>query len=47
VVSEEEIRAELGSRFEILDLHEFRFEHSPGKAGCPLGWSVFMRRRSG
>lgn len=45
VVSEEEIRAELGSLFDILDLHEFRFDESPGKDNRPLGWSVFMRRR--
>lgn len=43
-VTEEEIRAELGSLFEILDLHEVRFDESPGKEGRPLGWSVFMRR---
>ena len=47
VVSEEEIRAELGSLFDILDLHEFRFDESSGKADRPLGWSIFMRRRSG
>lgn len=47
VVHEEELRAELGSLFDILDLHEFRFDESPGKAGRPLGWSAFMRRRGG
>ena len=47
VVTEEELTAELGSLFEIVDLHEFRFDESPGREGRPLGWSVFMRRRGG
>jgi cyclopropane fatty-acyl-phospholipid synthase-like methyltransferase len=46
-VTGEEIRAELGSLFDILDLHEFRFDKSPNRLGRPLGWSVFMRRRNG
>jgi len=47
VVSEHEIRAELGSLFDILDLHEFRFDESPQSSVRPLAWSVFMRKRSG
>jgi len=42
-VSEEEIRRELGSLFEIVQLREFRFE-DPGGVPGPLGWSVLMRR---
>jgi SAM-dependent methyltransferase len=44
VVSEDEIRAELGPLFDILELHEFRF--ATKKADFrPLGWSILMRRR--
>jgi methyl halide transferase len=44
VVSEEEIRAELGSVFEIVRLREFRFDLTLGDAGQPLGWSCLLRR---
>jgi SAM-dependent methyltransferase len=44
VVSEEEIRAELGSVFEIVKLREFRFDLTLGNAGQPLGWSCLLRR---
>jgi methyl halide transferase len=43
VVSEAEIRQELGRGFEIVRLREFRFDESQG---CPrfLGWSCLLRR---
>jgi SAM-dependent methyltransferase len=45
VVSEEEIRRELGQLFEIRRLREFRFDLT-GAGGTPfLGWSCFLRRR--
>ena len=45
VVSEEEIRRELGRNFEIVGLREFHFDSvDPGEAG-PLGWSCLVRRR--
>ncbi|MGD1019359.1 MAG: class I SAM-dependent methyltransferase [Verrucomicrobiia bacterium] len=44
VVSEDEIRAELGTLFDIVELHEFRF--AMNKRGLrPLAWSILMRRR--
>jgi 2-polyprenyl-3-methyl-5-hydroxy-6-metoxy-1,4-benzoquinol methylase len=44
VVTEEEIRRELGSLFEILELREFRFStHQPDFR--PLAWSILMRRK--
>ncbi len=44
VVSEDEIRAELGTLFEIVELHEFRF--ALNKRGLrPLAWSILMRRK--
>ena len=45
VVSEQEIRAELGSIFEIVRLREFRFDAIGGDAG-PLAWSCLLRRTS-
>jgi SAM-dependent methyltransferase len=44
VVSEAEIRAELGSHFEIVRLREFRFDPTKGEVGQPLGWSSLLRR---
>jgi 2-polyprenyl-3-methyl-5-hydroxy-6-metoxy-1,4-benzoquinol methylase len=44
-VSEEEIRAELGSLFEIIDLSEFRFDLSPSDAEAFLAWSCFAKRQ--
>jgi SAM-dependent methyltransferase len=44
VVSEQEIRAELGPLFEILDLREFRLTTNQ-EGFRPLGWSIFMRRK--
>jgi SAM-dependent methyltransferase len=44
VVSEQEIRAELGPLFDILELREFRF--TTNQDGFrPLGWSILMRRK--
>jgi len=45
VVSEEQIRDELGSIFQILDLHEFRFDESPGVPERFLGWSCLVAKR--
>jgi 2-polyprenyl-3-methyl-5-hydroxy-6-metoxy-1,4-benzoquinol methylase len=44
-VSEEEIRGELGGLFQVLDLHEFRFDASPQVEDRPLGWSALMERK--
>jgi len=44
VVSEQEIRAELGPLFDIIELREFRFASNQGDFR-PLGWSVLMRRK--
>lgn len=45
-VTEEEIRNELGSLFEILDLREFHFDEVANSDDDyrPLGWSCLMRR---
>jgi hypothetical protein len=45
VVSEEEIRAELGSLFDIVGLREFRFDQVEQGGGPFLGWSCLLRRR--
>lgn len=44
VVSEEEIHRELGQTFQILDLHEFRFDPMPGTDIRFLGWSCLLSR---
>ena len=44
VVSEAEVRAELGPMFHILELREFRFT-SRQKDFRPLAWSILMRRK--
>jgi hypothetical protein len=44
VVSEEEIRAELGSLFEITRLREFRFDVNEKLGTAPLAWSCLLRR---
>ena len=46
VVSEEQIRKELGSLFEIVQLREFRFDQSPIDSNRYLGWSCLLRRGS-
>jgi hypothetical protein len=45
VVSEEEIRAELGRLFEIKQLREFRFDSPPGRSESFLAWSCLVRKR--
>jgi methyl halide transferase len=45
VVTEEEIRNELGAAFQILDLHEFRFDETPGVPERFLGWSCLVEKR--
>jgi hypothetical protein len=45
VVTEEELRGELGSAFQILDLHEFRFDEAPGVTERFLGWSCLVEKR--
>src|SRR5690606_16631897 len=44
VVTEEQIRSELGAAFEIVDLREFRFDEAPGVSERFLGWSCLLRR---
>jgi hypothetical protein len=45
VVTEEQIRDELGLGFQILDLHEFRFDEAPGIPERFLGWSCLLEKR--
>ena len=45
VVTEEQIRDELGQAFQLLDLHEFRFDEAPGVAERFLGWSCLVEKR--
>jgi SAM-dependent methyltransferase len=45
VVTEEQIRAELGSLFDIVRLNEFRFDQVEGDGTRILGWSCLARRR--
>jgi SAM-dependent methyltransferase len=45
VVTEEQIRDELGLAFRILDLHEFRFDEVPGVPERFLGWSCVVEKR--
>jgi SAM-dependent methyltransferase len=45
VVTEEQIRDELGVAFHILDLHEFRFDEAPGVPVSFLGWSCLVEKR--
>lgn len=45
VVTEEEIRTEIGAAFEILDLHEIRFDEAPGVPVRFLGWSCLVKKR--
>jgi 2-polyprenyl-3-methyl-5-hydroxy-6-metoxy-1,4-benzoquinol methylase len=44
VVTAEEIRAELGSLFEIVRLREFRFDQVEADGMRYLGWSCLLRR---
>lgn len=45
VVTEEQIREELGLAFQILDLQEFRFDEAPGITERFLGWSCLVEKR--
>ena len=45
VVTEKQIRDELGLAFEILDLHEFRFDEAPSVPERFLGWSCLVEKR--
>ena len=45
VVTEEEIRSELGVVFEVKDLHEFRFDTTPILAERFLAWSCLVEKR--
>jgi methyl halide transferase len=45
VVTEEQLRDELGLAFQILDLHEFRFDEAPGVSERFLGWSCLVEKR--
>jgi SAM-dependent methyltransferase len=45
VVTEEEIRDELGAAFQILDLREFRFDEAPNVPERFLGWSCLVEKR--
>jgi SAM-dependent methyltransferase len=45
VVTEEQLRDELGLAFRILDLHEFRFDEAPGIPERFLGWSCLVEKR--
>src|SRR6476660_4461092 len=42
VVTEEQIRDELGLSFQILELHEFRFDEAPSVTECFLAWSCLV-----
>jgi len=44
VVTEQQIRDELGLAFHILDLHEFRFDEAPGIQERFLGWSCLVEK---
>jgi SAM-dependent methyltransferase len=44
VVTEQQIRAELGSLFDIVQLREFRFDQGEADDMRFLGWSCLMRR---
>jgi SAM-dependent methyltransferase len=45
VVTEEQIRDELGLAFQFLDLREFRFDEAPGVPERFLGWSCLVKKR--
>jgi len=45
VVSEEDIRRELGALLDVLALREFRFDAVPGVNESFLGWSILLRRK--
>ncbi|MCC9604502.1 class I SAM-dependent methyltransferase [Blastopirellula sp. JC732] len=45
VVSEKQIREELGTEFEIIELHEFRFDPGPMREEPFLAWSCWVEKR--
>jgi SAM-dependent methyltransferase len=45
-VSEETLRAELGSLFDFVSLEEFRFDQAPTDGARHLGWSCVLRKRN-
>lgn len=45
VVTEEQLRDELGMAFEILDLHEFHFDEAPSVPARFLAWSCLVEKR--
>lgn len=45
VVTEDELRSELGLAFNILELEEFRFDEAPGVPAQFLGWSCLVEKR--
>jgi SAM-dependent methyltransferase len=45
VVTEKQLRDELGPSFQVLDLHEFRFDEAPGVPAQFLGWSCLVEKR--
>lgn len=45
VVTEDEIRSELGRDFEIVSLDEFRFDQEETDGHRHLGWSCVLRKR--
>ena len=45
VVSDEEIRSELGPSFDIIHLREFRFDSSPQLNEHFLAWSCLLRKK--
>jgi methyl halide transferase len=46
VVTEEQIRGELGRLFEVVRVREFQFDPTPEDGGPHLGWSCLLRRRA-
>jgi SAM-dependent methyltransferase len=46
VVTEEEIRTELGRLFDYVRLREIQFDLAPGDGGPHLGWSCLLRKRA-
>jgi 2-polyprenyl-3-methyl-5-hydroxy-6-metoxy-1,4-benzoquinol methylase len=46
VVTEQEIRADWETKFDVIWLREFRFDQNLMDTSRPLAWSVFLRRKS-
>lgn len=46
VVTEEQLREELGFALRVLDLHEFLFDEAPGVTERFLGWSCLVEKLS-